>query len=233
MKLAVVTGGRTGIGKAAIEKFQSEDFTCINISRQPLDLKDVININIDLSRDGWSAQTEAALLPYLQQAKIISLVHNAGRHSSDTVDAIKESDLTVSLKVNVIAPALLNKIVIPFQKPGSSILYIGSTLSEKAVPGCASYVTAKHAVIGLMRSTCQDLAGKQIHTACVCPGFTDTDMLREHVGQSQEILDSIASISTYNRLITPPEIAETIYFCAANAVVNGTILHANLGQIER
>lgn len=57
-------------------------------------------------------------------------------------------------------------------------------------------------------------------------------MLRAHVGEDQEILDSIASMGTYGRLIEPKEIAETIYFCAQNPVINGAVMHANLGQVE-
>jgi 3-oxoacyl-[acyl-carrier protein] reductase len=83
-----------------------------------------------------------------------------------------------------------------------------------------------------MRATCQDLAGSGIHTVCVCPGFTDTEMLRAHVGHLPEILGALATGVTYGRLIQPGEIARTIRFCADNAVVNGAVLHANLGQVE-
>ena len=99
--------------------------------------------------------------------------------------------------------------------------------------GSCAYVVSKHALIGLMRATCQDLAGRRIHTACVCPGFTDTEMLRAHVGQSAEVLSALAAGVTYGRLIEPEEIARTIHFCALNPVVNGAVLHANLGQVER
>ena len=94
------------------------------------------------------------------------------------------------------------------------------------------YVTSKHAIVGMMRATCQDLANTGIHTVCVCPGFTDTEMLRTHVGQDEEILKSIASLSTFNRLINPEEIAAAIQFAAKNPVMNGAVMHANLGQIE-
>jgi len=84
----------------------------------------------------------------------------------------------------------------------------------------------------MMRATCQDLAGRGIHTACVCPGFTDTEMLRAHVGEDPEILKAIASMSTFDRLVTPAEIATTIKFAADNQVLNGAVIHANLGQKE-
>ena len=134
--------------------------------------------------------------------------------------------------MNVVAPAQLNQIVLPLMQAGSSIIYLGSTLSEKGVANTCSYVTSKHALLGLMRASCQDLVGSGIHTACVCPGFTATEMLENHVGGSTEILESIASGVAFNRLIEPIEIARTIAFAANNPVLNGAVVHANLGQIE-
>ena len=84
----------------------------------------------------------------------------------------------------------------------------------------------------MMRATCQDLAGTGIHTCCICPGFTDTEMLRVHIGDDQEVVNSIASASTFGRLIEPEEIANTISFAAANPVINGAVMHTNLGQVE-
>ena len=124
----------------------------------------------------------------------------------------------------------LNYFSIPFMRAGSAILYLGSTLSEKAVPGSYSYVITKHATIGMMRATCQDLAGRGVHTACICPGFTDTEMLRQHVPESA--MEDVCAMSAYNRLIDPDEIAETLFWAANNPVINGAVLHANLGQVE-
>lgn len=232
-KVAIITGGRAGIGKACVEKFVEQGYQVVNLSRRPSGLSGCTDIVADFTRDDWQASVAPELIPLLKGAEQLTVVHNAGMHASDTAINVDAAVMRDSLNVNVVAPAVLNTLVAPYLNSGSSILYIGSTLSEKAVAGCVSYVASKHAVIGLMRSTCQDLAGKGVHTACVCPGFTDTEMLRHHVGGSEEVLKDIATICTQNRLIQPSEIAETLYFCATNAVVNGTVLHANLGQIER
>ena len=114
----------------------------------------------------------------------------------------------------------------------SSVLYIGSTLSEKAVPDSFSYVVSKHAQLGMMRATCQDLMGRGIHTALICPGFTDTEMLRTHLGSNPEVEQAIAGMNSFNRLIDPGEIAELIRWAHHNPVINGAVLHANLGQKE-
>ena len=99
------------------------------------------------------------------------------------------------------------------------------------MPGSYSYVISKHAIVGMMRALCQDLAGTGVHTACICPGFTDTEMLREHV--PADAMAAVAEVSAFNRLIKPGEIAETLLFAAGNPVVNGAVIHANLGQRER
>ena len=99
------------------------------------------------------------------------------------------------------------------------------------MPGTFSYIVSKHALVGMMRATCQDLVGRAIHTACICPGFTDTEMLREHV--PTDAMDGLRSMSAYGRLINPDEIAQMLHWAAHNPVINGAVLHANLGQVER
>jgi 3-oxoacyl-[acyl-carrier protein] reductase len=137
------------------------------------------------------------------------------------------------LELNLVAPAALNRIAIPHMATGSSILYIGSTLAEKAVPGVASYAIAKHGLAGMMRATCQDLAGRGIHTCMICPGFTDTEQLRALIGDDAARLEAIAGLSAFDRLIEPREIAEAVAFAARSPVLDGALIHANLGQRER
>ena len=159
------------------------------------------------------------------------LIHNASRLVNDSAAQTASESLRQTLEINLVAPNTLNGFAIPFMKPGSSILYVGSTLGEKAVPNSFSYALSKHGLIGMMRATCQDLAGLGIHTACVCPGFTDTEMLRSHV--PAEAMDAVRNMSAYNRLIEPREIAETLFWASRNPVINGAVVHANLGQVQR
>ncbi len=232
-KLLIITGGSKGIGRATAEKFAAEGYSVINLSRSPLELEGASSLAVDLSNIGWSEGYGPQLLELIKSKQKIVLVHNAALHYSDAIDTVKQDEMQQALQVNLIAPTQLNQLVLPYMSEGSSILYLGSTLSEKAVPGACSYVTSKHGVVGLMRSTCQDLAGRSIHTACICPGFTDTEMLRGHIGEDQDVINSITSNVAFGRLIETEEIASTLYFCATNPVINGTVMHANLGQIER
>nr|WP_217445976.1 SDR family oxidoreductase [Myxococcus sp. CA040A] len=230
---AIVTGASRGIGQALAARFRQEGWGVLNLARQPSHVPGVVDLSVDLGSGDWEPRVEAALRDAVGQAKgRVSLVHNAAIYDHDDALTLTAAQLRRVLEVNVVAPAVLNRLTRPYLGDGSSILYVGSTLSEKAVRGNASYVTSKHALVGLMRSTCQDLAGTRIHTACVCPGFTDTEMLREHLGDDAARTATIAAKSTFGRLITPEEIAHVLYFCATTPTVNGAVLHANLGQVE-
>ena len=227
---AVISGASGGIGLATATRFLDAGYQVINLSRRPCPLPEVTHITCDLSQRDFRQSISPALCEQLAEADSIVLVHNAAYYGSDTAYDCSIEDFSRAVQVNVVAPHALNLLVLPFMKKGSSILVVGSTLSEKAVSGAFSYVTTKHAQIGLMRSLCQDLAGRHIHTACVCPGFTDTEMLRSHLDQAS--MESVQGTSTFGRLISPQEIAEALYWCATNPVINGSVIHANLGQIE-
>lgn len=237
-KILIITGGSKGIGKACVQRFQQAGYRVINISRSVCDVPQVENLALDMSEPGWAERGASVLHDAITRVAPagevnIVLVHNAARLDKDSATEIDAGAFAGVLQVNVIAPAQLNQIVLPVMARGSAIVYLGSTLSEKAVAGACSYVTSKHAVVGLMRATCQDLAGRGIHTNCVCPGFTNTEMLRAHVGNDAGILAAIASGVTDGRLIEPAEIAEVVFAAATQPVLNGALLHANLGQIER
>jgi 3-oxoacyl-[acyl-carrier protein] reductase len=231
-KVAVITGASKGIGAATAQRFLEAQYRVINLSRSPNPDARVVNIPTDLSSPQFTHALRDTLLPQLQGATSFCLIHNAALYTRDTVENIEAPALATIMQVNVIASVQLNQLLLPLMTPGSSILYVGSTLSEKAVGGCVGYVTSKHATAGLMKATCQDLVGRGIHTACICPGFTETEMLMSHL-QTDEVKRQIAALHSFNRLVQPAEIAEMLYVASQNPVMNGSMLHANLGLIER
>lgn len=231
MKTLLITGASAGIGLAAAQRFSADGYAVTNISRRPCPLASVNHLPGDLSEANFLDALSERLSEALADADQVTLVHNASRLLNDSAADTPSDQLRAVMEVNLAAPNTLNRFLIPRMPPGSSILYVGSTLAEKAVPNSYSYVVTKHALIGMMRATCQDLAGRGIHTACICPGFTDTEMLRAHV--PAEAMDAVRGLSAYGRLIEPLEIADTLLWAAESPVINGAVLHANLGQVER
>jgi NAD(P)-dependent dehydrogenase (short-subunit alcohol dehydrogenase family) len=229
----VITGASKGIGFATAKRFLAQGARVVNLSRTRCELEGVLNLTVDLSQPGFESSVEAALLQAVSDCERLVLVHNACMLERDTADSGPPEVLRRSLEVQLVAPAILNRMLIPKMGHGSSVLYVGSTLSEKAVAGVFSYVVAKHALVGMMRATCQDLLGRGIHTACICPGVTDTETLRKRVGGDEAVFEELRSLTGEGRLIEPDEIAQVIAFAAAQPVLNGTVIHANLGQKER
>ncbi|MEM8498370.1 MAG: SDR family oxidoreductase [Pseudomonadota bacterium] len=232
-KYAVITGASKGIGKATAELLISGGYQVINISRGECNVAGVLNLAIDMTVANWVQESGDALLKMIGQPDELVIVHNAAVLLKDTVETVTVEQFQEVLMLNVTAPAVLTGLLRPVMGVGSSVLFVSSTLGHKAVANSCTYVTSKHALIGLMRSTCQDLAGTGVHTAAICPGFTDTEMLRSHIGTDPAVEQSIASTIAMGRLIEPYEIAKVIVFCAQNPVVNGAIIDANLGQIEQ
>lgn len=233
MNQLVITGASSGIGRAIATRFLLDGWGVVNLSRRPSAEHGVDNLACDLERPDALDAVAETLTSRLAGADRICLVHNASRMCADRIDALESAALRAVLELNIVAPSRLNQWVLPLMGPGSSILYIGSTLAEKAVPGVASYVIAKHALAGMMRATCQDLAGRGIHTCMICPGFTDTEQLRQLIGEDPATLAAITGLSAFDRLIEPEEIAEAVAFAARAPVLNGALIHANLGQRER
>lgn len=231
--LVIVTGASRGIGLVVARRFLGGGAQVWNISRSPAPDPDISDVAIDLAEPLAADMIPDALLAAAAVSTRIVLVHNASAMVNDTVETVTAVDLDRMLRVGVHAPADLNRVLIPLMPAGSAIVYLGSTLSEKAVPGSFSYVITKHAVVGMMRATCQDLLGRGIHTACVCPGVTDTEMLREHVGDDAALLATLREMTGAGRLIDPDEIAAVVQWAAENPVLNGAVLHANHGQRER
>ena len=232
MKRAIITGASQGIGKATAALMVEAGYEVINLSRQRSALSGVEDIGVDLAAALTQNTLPDLLRPLLRSPAVTVLVHNAFRHEHDSASDLTDADFAAILNLNLQAPNALNRLLIPTMQRGSSILYIGSTLSEKAVAGAFSYVVTKHALVGMMRATTQDLVGRGIHSACICPGFTDTPMLRQHLGTDVDVLAKVSGRSAEGRLIEPEEIAHTIRFAAEQPVVNGAVIHANLGQIE-
>ena len=232
--IAILTGASSGIGAAAAEQFIQRGFTVINISRRDCTVKGVETISTDLSDADSAAQTCEALTGRLQEAENapVCLVHNASLMLKDRCDTTEDEALLRVLTVNVVGINTLNRALMPLMPQSSSVLYVGSTLSEKAVAGAYSYIVSKHAQLGMMRATCQDLMGRGIHTALICPGFTDTSMLRQHVGHDEAILSSLGNMNSFGRLVSPREIADLILWAHEHPVINGSVMHGNLGQIE-
>ncbi|PHV13232.1 SDR family NAD(P)-dependent oxidoreductase [Chitinimonas sp. BJB300] len=228
MRTAIVTGGSSGIGAAICQRFLDEGWRVISVSRRHPELAGVHHVAIDLAQPDWCASRLETCLG--DHSGPLTLVHNAAAFSHDKADAVDAAYLESAFRLMVASPAKLNQLLAPRLVPDSSILYLGSTLADIAVPGAFSYSALKHATIGMMRATQQDFSGRSVHSCCICPGVTATPMVVANTAIDETFLRERVS---FGRLVEPTEIASLAYFCAVSPSLNGAVLHANLGQINR
>ena len=211
MKLAIITGASVGIGRATAAAFLGEGFSVYNLSRRQCPLEGVHNIRCDLSDPENIEQAACSLLPLVEDSESVALVHNASQMLKDSARDCDSESLRRVLETNVVAVNTLNTLLLPRLPQSSSVIYVGSTLSEKAVADSFSYVISKHAQLGMMRATCQDLMGSGIHTALVCPGFTDTEASRNLA----DIKKYDTSKTPLNRLEKPDDLTGAALFLAS------------------
>ena len=236
--LLIVTGGGSGIGAAVARQAAREGWAVLNLSRSGMreaptteELGRIESVQVDLVRD-WRenalALTQTALKRHTRIARRITLVHNAAFSFNDTAQAPRIAEMSALLELSTLIPARLNERLIPRMQRGSSIIYVGSTLSHKGVAGSLSYVTAKHAMLGLARATAKDLYGTGIHSLSICPGPTETPMLRSLYGKKR--FGMFEPLMSEGRLATPEEIARVVLFAAASPQMHGALIDAAFGE---
>jgi NAD(P)-dependent dehydrogenase (short-subunit alcohol dehydrogenase family) len=230
-KKLLITGASKGIGYQTAKIFSQKGYKVLNLSRSNCDIEGVENIKIDLTEQKkLSDILSGEVSSFVKQDKDPTvIVHNSALLTKDNYESLEYEDFIDVFKINVLAVQQINKALLPQLEDNSALIYIGSTLSEKAGINCLSYTSTKHALAGLMKSTAQDLGNRKIHSCMICPGFTDTEMLREQTGGN---MDFAIEKTLFRRLVQPEEIAKIIYDSSLSPALNGSVIHANLGQTD-
>jgi len=241
-RVALVTGGTKGIGRAIAIGLAAKDYdVALNFASSTRDLEitkeeiaklgkgtKVIGVQADL---GVAAEATRVIDEVVKEfGKIDCLVNNAGiAIYKSMLDATAE-DVDRSHAINYRAPFLLSKAAIPHIRKGGSIIFISSslTINSGILPTYQVYVPTKGAVEQMARVLAKTLGNEkfQIRVNVVSPGPTGTDLFYE--GKSEEFLKTIASLSPFDRLGKPEEIAEGVVFLATSASwVSGQNLRIN------
>lgn len=215
-KVAVVTGGNSGIGKSAVRAFLERGVKAYVLSIAPPDENRGVYVSCDVSK---SEDVQAAIDVIRQEeGRIDYLVNSAGVLSYGTVIDIDEDEWDRVMGVNVKGAFLCAKYAIPIMPENSVIVNVASVLSFVAQPLVAAYCSSKAALLGLTRSIAVDFSPK-IRCIAVCPGTVDTPMLH---GATQQASDPDAMMAELNaahlmgRVAKPEEIGELISFLCSD-----------------
>ena len=246
-KVALITGGASGIGRATAELFACEG---ANVVIADVNLEAGKNAAARIVAAGGKAVFESA--DVTQAADCRSLVartikefgridilfNNAGIMRRATVLDLKEEDWDRVMAVNVKSIYLLSREVIPHMQKagGGSIINTASGWGLSGGPKAAVYCASKGAVVLLTKAMAVDHGPHNIRVNCICPGDTDTAMLRgeaKQVGADEISFMAGAAKRPLGRVGTPEEIARAALYLAtdASSFVTGTALVVDGGGL--
>ncbi len=246
-KVAIMTGGASGIGRATALLFAREGaavvITDVNQASGEAVAAEVTNAG---GRAGFEAGdvTRAADCQRVVERAVRDfggihvLFNNAGIIRRASVVELSEADWDRVMAVNVKAIFLMSRLAIPIMEKtgGGSIINMASGWGLAGGPRAAVYCASKGAVVLLTKAMAIDHGPQKIRVNCICPGDTDTAMLRNEAHQLGEADDRFLAEATrrpLGRVGKPEEIAQAALYLASDAAsfVTGTALVVDGGGL--
>lgn len=241
-KVAIITGGDSGLGRAAAIAFVKEGAKVVipyfNEHIDAKETKDYIEslggecllLSGDITDKNFCKKIVQTTLEKF--GKINILVNNAGvQYQQDTLENISDEQFDRTMQVNVYGMFYLTKEVLPHLNSGDSIINLSSITAFYGEPQLIDYVTTKGAIVGFTRSLARNLALKNIRVNAIAPGYFWTPL--QPACWVKEKIPSLGADAAMARCAMPYELAPTFVFLASDdsSYVTGQVIHNNGGQV--
>lgn len=185
-RIAVVTGGSSGIGLAIVKSLALNGTQAVSWDlRAPAE--DVPFIECDVTSEEKVLQAYQDTLSQFGEPTI--LVNNCGLQFMAPVDEFPLDKWNQLLSIMLTGTFLCSKTVIPSMKKNKwgRIINVSSIHGKEASPFKAAYVSAKHGVLGLSKVMALELAEYNVTVNSICPGFVDTPLMRAQIAKQSEL----------------------------------------------
>ncbi|WP_428663364.1 SDR family oxidoreductase [Runella sp.] len=223
-KVAVITGGNSGIGLGIAQEFKNEGAVGAIVGRNQATLTSAVaqlgDTFIAINADVTSLiDLERVFKETAEKfGKIDVIVANAGGGTIGTVADIGEADYDKAMDLNLKSVYFTVQKALPYMNDGGSIILIGSNAAHRAYASFSLYGAAKAAVIYLAKGFSSDLLARKIRANVITPGTTDTPAFEKFVPAEQ--LDAVkkhyAGIMPIGRIGQPVDIGKTAVFLASD-----------------
>ena len=223
-KVAVITGGNSGIGLGIAQAFKQEGALGAIVGRNP----DTLASAAAQLGDGFIAiKADVTNLTDLERVftetaekfgKIDVIVANAGGGTIGTVADMGEADYDQTMDLNLKSDYFTVQKALPYMKDGGSIILIGSNAAHRAYASFTLYGAAKAAVIYLAKGLSSDLLERKIRANVITPGTTDTPAFDKFVPAEQidALKTHFAGVMPIGRIGQPSDIGQTAVFLASD-----------------
>lgn len=241
-KVAFITGGSRGIGKAIALEFADNGYdivinyvsskTDVTALEEEFNKKGVKAILLKADVTDFQACQQMVETTIQTFGKIDVLVNNAGITKDGLLMRMKQQDFNQVVDINLNGTFNVTRNVVPHmvkQKQGR-IINISSVVGVTGNAGQANYAASKAGIIGFTKAIAKELASRNIQANAVAPGFIDTDMTEV---LSDSVKENINTQIPLKRMGTAEEVAKTVYFLASDAssYITGQVLHVDGGMV--
>jgi NAD(P)-dependent dehydrogenase (short-subunit alcohol dehydrogenase family) len=242
-KVAVITGGNSGIGLATAKRFVTEGAYVFVTGRRQNELDTAVS---EIGQNVTDVQGDVSNLVDLdrlysvvkqQRGHIDILFANAGLGEFATLGQISEAHFDKTFAVNVKGLLFTVQKAVPLFKDGGSIILNSSIAASKGVEGFSVYSASKAAVRSFARTWTVDLRHRKIRVNAVSPGPIDTQALSDlmkNEEQSRQLKKDLVSSVPLRRMGTPDEVAKVVTFLASDesSYVTGIELFVDGGAAQ-
>lgn len=238
-KIAVVTGGSRGIGKAIVLALAGAGYQVAFSYVRDEASAAALQAQVEgLGRDCLAVQCDVKDAPSIQAfferveqrfERIDLLVNNAGITRDGLLATQSLSDITEVIQTNLVGTLLCCQQVLPcmMRQRSGCIVNLSSVAAQKPGKGQSNYAAAKGGVEALTRALAVELAPRNIRVNAVAPGIVSTDMSQALVGAHEQEIQSRLLIKRFAR---PEEIADAVLYLAERGLyVTGEVLSVNGG----
>ena len=243
-KVAVITGGNSGIGLATAQRFVQEGAYVFITGRRQVELdkavaligSNVTAVQGDITKlqdlDGMAAAVKA------EKGIVDIIVSNAGLTEQASIDSLTEEHFDKTFNLMAKAPVFLVQKLLPLMTGGGSIILVGSAMHLMGIPGHTTYAATKAALRSYARTWAAEFKGRNIRVNTLSPGVTDTPILDSQATTSEEresLVNMYLSMIPIGRLARAEEIANAAVFLGSDqsSYLTGSDLMADggIGQV--
>ncbi|MFW5790144.1 MAG: 3-oxoacyl-ACP reductase FabG [Bacillota bacterium] len=239
-KVAIVTGGASGIGKGVAELFIEEGAKVVvadydvekgeKTAKELNEKGEALFVQVDVSdTEAAEAMVEKTVEEF---GKVDILINNAGVTADGFLSKMSEDAWDKVIDVNLKGVFNCSKFAAQkmMETDGGVILNASSVVGLYGNVGQTNYAASKFGVIGLTKTWAKELAGKGVRVNCVAPGFTKTEMIE---AVPEKILDKMKKKTPVGRLGEVEDIANAYLFLASDdaSYINGAVLPVDGGLV--